>query len=241
MMTLTTVVQKKTATSVQIYWRVGVSRNGVIELTLPSACDEPDLIAELGAIHYLLFEKQIFNRYPDSGEGYQLTVSKGAIKKLALGKSNKQFAFTPSNFLRSRMKGVKILVSQNMEHMADNNTCQVEAVDLQEHLNNYKENEISSPSMGVVLVTQHAVEQYQERDLSGDPKRPRSSLEKRLKHPSLKQISIPQHVKEHKAKKYGTADNVEIWGHSSSDLQFLTLTQDNNSKVLVTVFERGEY
>ncbi|ECE5538994.1 hypothetical protein DI235_23790, partial [Salmonella enterica] len=89
--------------------------------------------------------------------------------------------------------------------------------------------------------TQHAIDQYQARITSGDPKKPWASLVGRLQHPELQVQPFDEKVARHKARKYGRVDNVEVWGHRDSKFKYLMVINDDNQKrVLVTVFERNE-
>ncbi|MEW5137376.1 hypothetical protein AB1Y39_09335 [Escherichia coli] len=109
MMTLTTVSKKTSNNSALVFWRVGTKRKGILDVHIDFDHEEADLLAELVAIRYLALDKQVFCREPGAGAGYKLVVSKGAIKKLALGKSTKAFAFKFAACLTGRLPGVKIL------------------------------------------------------------------------------------------------------------------------------------
>ncbi|EDR1414855.1 hypothetical protein C3863_005003, partial [Salmonella enterica subsp. enterica serovar Dublin] len=115
MMTLTTVSKKTSNNSALVFWRVGTKRKGILDVHIDFDHEEADLLAELVAIRYLALDKQVFCREPGAGAGYKLVVSKGAIKKLALGKSTKAFAFKFAACLTGRLKGATIEVSQSME------------------------------------------------------------------------------------------------------------------------------
>ncbi|HBB4140473.1 TPA: hypothetical protein KAV15_001705, partial [Escherichia coli] len=166
---------------------------------------------------------------------------KGAIKKLALGKSSKTFAFKFAACLTGRLKGVAIEVSQSMEFMDELKEGNIELLDVDKQTYTQTYDEISTPAIGPVLVTQHAIDQYQARITSGDPKKPWASLVGRLQHPELQVQPFDEKVARHKAKKYGRVDNVEVWGHRDSKFKYLMVINDDNKKrVLVTVFERNE-
>lgn len=241
MMTLTTVAEKIDDESARVFWRTGTTNKGVLDVTLDFESPDAALICELVAIRHLLFEKQVFDREPGSGAGYKLKVSKGAIRKLAQGKSAKQSAVKFAAFLSGRLQGVAIAVSQSMEFMADPEEGKVETLlgSREEFAQTFEK--IHTPSMGDLLVTQHALDQYQARITSGDPKRPWMSLVKRLQHPELKIRKLTDKVLDHKARKYGRSDNVEAWGHPSSSFTFLVVKNEAGERVLVTVFERKEW
>ena len=89
MMILTTVSEKVSETEARVFWRVGTKKKGILDVTLDFAHEESALLGELVAIQHLLFAKKVLDREPGSGQGYKLVVSKGAIRKLALGKSSR--------------------------------------------------------------------------------------------------------------------------------------------------------
>ncbi|MFD2016686.1 hypothetical protein ACFSJQ_16140 [Vibrio olivae] len=92
MMTLTTVSEQLSSTQSRVFWRVGTQRKGILNVTLDFENDDSALLCELCAIRHLLIESQVFGRVPGTGKGYKLVVSKGAIKKLARGRSDKKYA-----------------------------------------------------------------------------------------------------------------------------------------------------
>ncbi|KGM26778.1 hypothetical protein [Photorhabdus sp. RM96S] len=241
MMTLTTVSKKTSNNSALVFWRVGTKRKGILDVRIDFDHEEADLLAELVAIRYLALDKQVFCRELGAGSGYKLVVSKGAIKKLALGKSSKKFAFKFAACLTGRLKGAAIEVSQSIEFMDEPKEGNVELLDVDKQAYTQTHDEISTPAIGPVLVTQHAIDQYQARITSGDPKKPWASLVGRLQHPELQVQPFDERVARHKARKYGRVDNVEVWGHRDSKFKYLMVINDDNKKrVLVTVFERNE-
>ncbi|WP_317387825.1 hypothetical protein [Vibrio diabolicus] len=237
MMTLTTVSERLSSTQSRIFWRVGTQRKGILDVTLDFENDDSALLCELCAIRHLLIESQVFGRAPGTGKGYKLVVSKGAIKKLARGRSDKKYAQKFAAFLQSRLAGVQIEVSTKTEYMA------VIEAEAPEHLLAERKHyagtfdAIETPAMGTVLVTAHAVSRYSERISSGKPKAPWLSLVKRLQNPELRIYPLLERERRRKAKKYGTADNVEEWGHPSSEFHFLILN-DQGTRTLVTAYER---
>lgn len=239
MMTLNTVSKKTSNNSALVFWRVGTKRKGILDVRIDFDHEEADLLAELIAIRYLVLDKQVFCCKPGSGSGYKLVVSKGAIKKLALGKSTKAFAFKFAAYLTSRLKGVTIEVSQSMEFMDEPGEGNVELLDADRQTYAKTYDEISTPAMGPVLITQHAIDRYQARITSGSPKKPWASLVSRLRHPELQILPFDPKVARHKARKYGRVDNVEVWGHRDSKFKYLmVIDEDTKKRVLVTVFER---
>jgi hypothetical protein len=240
MMTINTISARLSDREARVFWRVGTKNRGIVDVTLDFSHEESALLGELVALQHLLFERKVFSREIASGEGYKLVVSKGAIRKLALGKSNKKFATKFSAFLTNRMRGASIEVSQNNEFMATVEDCEPELIGGDRAVYASTHDEILTPAMGPVLVTQHAVDQYRARITSGTPKKPWASLVKRLSHPELRIQKLEDHVLKHKMSKYGRVDNLEAWSHPTSVFTYLIVRNDNGQRVLVTVFERNE-
>lgn len=239
MMKLTTLSNKTSNNSARVYWFAGMNNNGVLDVNIDFEHEEADLIAELIAIQHLIVEREIFDRQPMSGEGYQLKVSKGAIRKLALGRSNKRFAAPFSGLLTGVMRGVDIVVTQRKDFIDLVDKESVEILNATTAEYSWFNDVAQTPAMGDVVITEHALEQYAKRFTDGDVKKPRSSLFRRLRHPELRLLPLEERVLKHKERRYGRADDVEVWGHESSSFKFLVLRNRTNQKrTLVTVFNR---
>lgn len=237
MMRLTTHCQAIEQGVHRVYWRTGLVNAGVLDVHLDFETDDPSLAAEIVAIRHLLFSKKVFDRAPMKGQGYKLYVSQGAIKKLVLGKSSKVHLSRFAAFLSGRMKGVEIEVRKSTKDMPSEADVTPEQIIISYDAAVSHEI-LETPAMGTVLITKHAIEQYDKRNSSGDTDKPFSSLVKRLSNAELKRYDLPEAVLKHKARKYGTAENVEVWRHPTSDVNFVVL-RERGQRVLVTVFERA--
>ncbi|MBB3105247.1 hypothetical protein [Azomonas macrocytogenes] len=239
MMTLTTTPQLLSPDTVRVFWDVGLKRNGILDLTLGLNTQESELVAELCAMRYLLLERQVFNRKPSSGKGIKLRVSTGAIRKLMLGKSTKREALPYAQFLGSCMAGAEFEVQRNMDFKAsaDDPQANIESLYIDPAVYGTPHLAFDTPAIGQIFVTVHAVQQYVERNISGELTRPLSSLVRRLQHPGLCLRPIPEKVLRHKAHKYGSSSNIEAWGHTTSCFTYLFLV-DGAKRTLVTVFRR---
>lgn len=237
MMILTTFSEKQTDSKVYVYWRVGTKRGGVLDVTLSFEHSDSALIAELYAIQHLLFVELVLGREPGSGNGYRLTVSKGAIKKLALGRSDKKYVYKYSSFLQNRMAGVTIEVSQSKDFLPVLDEVPIVELAVDSRDLSCELQTISTPTMGKVKITKHAVEQYVSRLCSGKPKNPWLSLVKRLQHPKLCRSILTDKVRQHKVRKYSTADNIEEWRHPDDEFRFLVL-KNGDTRTLVTSYLR---
>lgn len=242
--TLYTLSKKVTDSSALVYWAIGKSgrRKGIIKINLEFDCDEPDLVAELIAIRYLMLEKLGTSGvlHPGVMKHHRLVVSKGAIRKLALNKSSKKFAIKFASYLRSRLKGITIETSHSkeLESIEECDDVVTETLDAETRVYAQDHYKLDTPAMGKLWVSNHAVEQYQARITTGDPKNPWASLFTRLRHPDLELHPLDEKVASHKRRKYGRSDNVEVWGHKTSCFRYLVVTNQDKKKTLVTVFEK---
>ncbi len=231
---LITVAEPLNQKATRVYWQVA-SQQGILDIKHWMIQEHGELIAELVAIQYLLFDKQVFTTKPNAGSGLELSVSKGAIKKLIRGKSTKTLAIKFAAFLSNRLDGVKITVSKQTKGMANpiHVTAESLLVDPSKYTNTHEL--ISTPALGQLYVTAHAVKQYKARLSTGVPKKPWASLVARLQHPKLKQKTLPDYVIAHKERKYGKSDNIEVWGHENCTFTYLVIN-NGAKRTLVTVF-----
>ena len=241
MMQMRTSTIKQSSSAAFVFWRTGLEKFGVLHVSFDVENDEIDIAAELIAIHHLLFEKKIFNRIPSSGSPYALTVSRGAIKKLALDKSEKLFPKRYAKFLSGNgvMKGASIRV-QPAENFNVVDFQDIETIKI-EHERFHFVDEIETPNFGSVVITSHAIERFAQRTENPDVKNPRVSLIKCLCNPSLKRLDMGEAVLKHKKMKYGADNMSEVWGHESAVVKFLVIKDKITGKnVLATVFSRSE-
>lgn len=220
-----------------VAWSIGSNKKGILRVSLPSLYTEAPLIAELCAIRHLLLTEAVFNVRTIDGKGIQIHSSSGAIKKLALGKSAKKEAAPFARFLRVRLTELSYSVLRNNAFLPEANDPEVTWGDL-----HVLEEQFQTPyepvecgALGAVAITEHAIERYQERNDSGDMRSPLRSLLRRLNNENLVQLPLSQEVIDYKNRKYGSDNDIEVWGHYTSDVSFLLLNKDGH-KVLLTVF-----
>jgi len=96
--------------------------------------------------------------------------------------------------------------------------------------------------MGKVSITKHAIDRYKLRLSTGELRDPWKSLSKRIKHPELKKIVIPERIRMRKLASYAFKNGGvgEIWKHPDSLTHFVVSGEVNGIRHLVTVFERNE-
>lgn len=239
MMILTTSTQPSSGLVTRVQWKTGMRNSGTVEVMLADATEDAEVMAELVAIKYLLFDMKVFDRVPMSAKGYKLVVSRGAIKKLAQGRSDKQHLKRHAYILSTTLKGIAIEVAHRADWVTEQTHENVERID-ESAIRIRNHDIVDTPVMGKVLITQHAVDQYQTRSPSEAPSVPRATLIKRITHPDLVNFALDERVLAHKARRYGRSDNVEVWGHETSTTRFLTVRDEEEGiRTLVTVYRRG--
>lgn len=164
-----------------------------------------------------------------SGNGLQIRVSKGAIKKLQKQRSTQHSLYSLTRFLLTRYQEAQISVEKRddwlshsfEEYSVDNATVrEIDEV-------------INVPNIGPVVVTRHALERFVERLSDGAPKHPWKALCSKLLCSALTKARLPENVVIQKAKKY--AKEAEFWLHVEGKINFVVVPT-GSVKTLVTVF-----
>ncbi|GHX23827.1 hypothetical protein VCSRO61_2430 [Vibrio cholerae] len=233
-MMVLTLLTKQTDGKYTVYWKTGLRRGGELKVNLGEQYDklpeqQKPIAAELYAIHHLLSVKEVMgsNR---SGNGLQIRVSKGAIKKLQKQRSIQHSLYSLTRFLLTRYQEAQISVEKSddwlsylfEEYSVDNVTVR----DIDEVIN--------VPNIGPVVVTHHALDRFVERLSDGVPKHPWKALCSKLLCSGLTKTQLPENVAIQKAKKY--AQEAEVWQHVGSNMYFVMIP-GGSIKTLVTVFE----
>lgn len=233
-MMVLTLLTKQIDGEFTVYWKTGLRRGGELKVNLGEQYDklpeqQKPIAAELYAIHYLLSMKEVMgsNR---SGNGLQIRVSKGAIKKLQKQRSTQHSLYSLTRFLLTRYQEAQISVEKRddwlsysfEEYSVDNLTVR----DIDEVIN--------VPSIGPVVVTRHALERFVERFSDGMPMHPWKALCSKLLCSALTKAQLPESVTIQKEKKY--AKEAEFWQHAGSKMHFVMVPGDS-MKTLVTVHD----
>ncbi|GIA60912.1 hypothetical protein VCSRO181_1577 [Vibrio cholerae] len=233
-MMVLTLLTKQIDGEFTVYWKTGLRRGGELKVDLGEQYDklpeqQKPIAAELYAIHHLLSVKEVMgsNR---SGNGLQIRVSKGAIKKLQKQRSTQHSLYSLTRFLLTRYQEAQISVEKRddwlsylfEEYSVDNVTVR----DIDEVIN--------VPNIGPVVVTHHALDRFVERLSDGVPKHPWKALCSKLLCSGLTKTQLPENVAIQKAKKY--AQEAEFWQHVGSKMYFVMIP-GGSIKTLVTVFE----
>lgn len=98
----------------ETYWTTG-RKQGVIDVTISDTeTQDAAIIAELSAMHFLLSHKEICGG-DRAGNGMEIDVTFGAIRKIAQNTSNKKHLFAHGRFLLTRYAEAKIAVSKDSD------------------------------------------------------------------------------------------------------------------------------
>jgi hypothetical protein len=114
-MTTTLIVLTKPTTQpnvFDVYWACGRSTQGLLTVTMDCETEDNSVAAELSAMQYLLEVREVCGA-DRTGNSMQLTCSRGAVKKLANGKSDKAMLKDYALFLRTRFGDASIAVSKD--------------------------------------------------------------------------------------------------------------------------------
>lgn len=240
MMKLTTASSTVGPNMCRVRWATGTKHFGIIDIRFQEELPDLEIAGELTAIRHLLFRAKVFNRDVISGNGIQLNVSKGAIKKLFLGRSTKKHLLDISYFLRVRLTEITVEVAKDSPFLPADDKC--EPIEIKPFQINYEP--IITMNLVPVHITDHARRRYKmyiERANNDENslKNPLKSLIDRLSNKSLVRETLPDRVLKHKLKKY-KIDFAEFWTHPSSKMHYVIVNDPaNDMKILVTVFIRA--
>lgn len=142
-----------------VYWACGPRTQGLVKVTMACETGSAQIAAELSAVQFLLESLEVCGR-DRAGNSLQITVSFGSIKKLAVGKSDREELALFALFLRTRFADAVIEVSKDetfiSKAIAHNHVSRV-TVD-QPQLSTMK-----FPDGLIVGITHHALAAYQVR------------------------------------------------------------------------------
>ncbi|PPD50739.1 MAG: hypothetical protein CTY16_01075 [Methylobacter sp.] len=219
---------------VRVYWMTGKQRKKAVDVRLALTCENKLAAAEAVVIRYLLGEACVFNKNR-TGHNLGIVVSKGAIKKLGHSKNPHNELYDYGYPLLTRYRGAEITVSKDQAWFPPvEELGEVACVD-GESLRGWETFETNDK--GVIAITRHALERYQENCGTINAQTTWKSLTQRLQfNAGIEKVELPKNVLEHKIGKYG--EPPEVWRHPDSTLHFVFFVK-HDCKLLVTVFERN--
>lgn len=226
---LTTVCRPATdGASWSIFWRNGVQIQGVIHVAVHAAVDDPDIIAELSALQWLLEHRSVFG-VSQAGKGLCLTVSSGAIKKLAkaaeksadLRESSlgKPHLFPYARFLGTRFVGTTIEVRKDDSWIMPRVENDVEHLVIAEPLPEI----VDFKGIGTVALSAHALAQFSQRQAAAD-RQDTWRLLRRIASSGVRRANLDQERVQGQKDRYGQAG--EVWVHDETRWAFVIVPGD---------------
>lgn len=219
--------------SARVRWSVGVKNNGVLSVEFSEHTADLEAAAELAAMRYLLVQKGVTGTEISSGKGLVIEVSKGAVRKLWLGKSSKRHLTKYGSFLRTQLEAAEVHVAKSPHATIPSESAPVTDTLV---VSPMRYEYVDTPH-GRIYITDHALERYKERMHQGYEEKAFSSLCNRLKHPALRPVELPSSVIKHKVKKHGHVPFAVLSMNNCVD-HFVVAQHPVFGLVLVTVFDR---
>jgi len=233
MMTLRTWVVESSLDKVKIAWSTGLNKSGSVNVQFSAPQASYELIAEFVAIRHLLFQEQVFDRYPVAGDGHCFMLSSDKPLNFITGARKTKNLVPYARFLWSDMAGAVMKVNDNDERLQYALEGPETTLEFDQYLHSGKIT-YSTPVLGKIQISPHAVQRYTERN-TDFIKSPRRSLMRFLFRPEFVQTQLPDNVLKHKSMRYGPHDPVEIWTLPGSNLYLLFIVKDGY-KELVTCY-----
>lgn len=216
-----------------VRWSVGIKNRGVLSVQFAEHTPDLEAAAELAAIRYLLAQKQVTGTEISTGKGMLIEVSKGAVRKLWLGKSSKRHLTKYASFLRTQLAAAEVRVAKSPHETIPSEDAPVTDTLI---VSPMRYEYVDTPH-GRIYITDHALERYKERMHQGYEEKAFASLCNRLKHPALRPVELPSSVLKHKLKKHGHVPFAVLSMTNCVD-HFVVAQHPTFGLVLVTVFDR---
>lgn len=213
----------------KVFWYLGKNANGVLEVDLTRSVDDKPVIAEMFALRYLLEEKQVCgaNR---TGEGLQITVSSGAIKKAQHADTGKTHLVRYAHFLATRFRDAEIEVEKDDAWVSG-------ILDPEEHVilnaNQAIDETIPLHGMGDVVLSRHALERYMERNKVNGFAKAYKSLKRIAAAGIVRPVSYSQNWELRQYFKHGV--KARVFNHADSLINFVVSLEEGGRNVLSTV------
>lgn len=148
-----------------IYWRNGHQGAGLITVSVHPNLADPDVIAELSALQWLLCQRSVFG-ITQNGKGLHLKICAGAIRKAVRAESageggqfGKPHLKPYAQFLTSRFAGAILEVSKEQSWIPPGFPADHAWLSVNKPLPNL----VDIPGLGLVAVTKHAFDRFSER------------------------------------------------------------------------------
>ena len=200
MTTHITIHTKETADprTFECFWTTG-NKQGVVETRNDDPrVDDPAIIAELSALHHLLSYRSILGE-GRAGNSLTITVSFGAIRRVANRSSDKKHLFVHARFLGTRYSEAEIKVDKDASWIRPGKAnARRETLAVREPI----EEIVDVAGFGKVALSHHIIEQMMKRANYASVGAAWRHLCSMLGG-KLRRVSLPKRVLEHKELKHG--------------------------------------
>lgn len=210
--------------SVMVYWRHGEKPWQRIEVELSQTLCDPAAAAELAVLHHLLLVREIAGQNRGSA-GLQLCCTRGAVRKLFRGKSNKKDLIPYAAFLRARFPDASLRVIRPPA---------IEEASAEPHARITLDGPLTwlTPSrMAPVQITRHALERFMQRAQCSSLDHARKAVEKMLQSQALHRCETPS--RKRVAQLLRHRKDSELWAYHNWRLR---IVDQGPHKALVTVY-----
>jgi hypothetical protein len=190
----------------------------LLDIELNKTLRDPFAVAETVAIRYLLPRLIAKGGWGSTGRGTVLTVSKESIAHLVTQERKNRELMEYGYPLLSRYIQANVQLSSNgawLPSPAERLSMQVIRV----NADDYRGVDTVETLIGHVVISRHAIERYGVYAGTKDSGAAWKSLVRRLNHPDIRQIQLPEKVVAHKLRKYGRVP--EVWRHPTDEVNLL--------------------
>lgn len=223
---------------------------GILPVEIEHQTEDLCIVAELVALRYLLALPAI-GAPGERAERLDITVSKGAIKKLIQGRSNKKHLVGCSRWLKQRYLDAYIRVSHRqvpsysslVEASAGGEpTTQGLTVKILEKLvtgdDVNQDIVLNNPIVGDCTITMHAIERYMERSGITSWRRAWENVADLVQCSNAKDVALPKSIERRKRMKYREPETI-VSVQGGWHLVFTPDRNNRNRVVLCTVYRQS--
>lgn len=234
---LTTFCRAGTGSSWDVYWRNGVQNQGVVHVAVAAIVDDPEIVAELSALQWILEHRSVFG-VSQAGKGLCLTVSAGAIKKLAKAAEKrgglkdsllgKPHLFPYAKFLGTRFFGAEIQVAKDDSWLRPRAQNNIDELIIREPL----PETLDVKGVGLVELSGHALEQFVRRQ-AGVEREDMWRFLRRIASSGLRRANLDRERVFAQTERYGQAG--QVWVHDETKWAFV-IVPGETLPVIVTAY-----
>ena len=217
-----------------IFWRNGLQKQGKVNVTVVASVDDREIIAELSAIQWLLEHRSLYGA-TQAGKGLNLTVSAGAIKKLARASAKssdlrasdltKDHLFPYARFLGTRFVGVQVSVSKDASWVLPRAENDVADLVVDQSLPEV----LDIKGVGLVELSAHALQQFAKR-LGASAREDTWRLLREVAGNGLVRVEADGNPDKSTVEKHGQAG--EIWVSKETKWAFIIVRRDMKATVV---------